>query len=93
MEYGGGHDAGITGGPDQRLEAGKEARSSWPLKQTGVADFGTRSKLNSRSCGFAGAEEGDIIASSRPFSVRPAGVNIQRPIMGWLSLHAPAEYR
>ena len=29
MEYGGRHDAGITGGPDQRLEEGKEARSSW----------------------------------------------------------------
>ena len=28
-EYGGGHDAGIAGGPGQRLEAGKEARSSW----------------------------------------------------------------
>ena len=78
MEYGSGHDAGITGGPDQSLEAGKEACSSWPLKQTGVVDF-------------AGAEEGGIIASTRPYSVRPAGVNIQRPIMGWLSLHASAE--
>ena len=66
MEYGSGHDAGITGGLDQRLEAGKEACSSWPLKQTGVVDF-------------AGAEEGGIIASSWPFSFRPAGVNVQLP--------------
>jgi len=45
-------------------------------KQAGVLI--SRLVVNSgRSCPFAGAEESDIIASTWPFSVRPAGVNIQ----------------
>ena len=46
MEYGGRHNAGITGGPDQRLEGGKVRKpTARGLKADWVADFKTRGKL------------------------------------------------
>ena len=91
MEYGSGHDAGIAGGPDRRLEGGKEARYSWTYSRPGLLI--SRLAVNSTVDHAPSQEQRRAISLPVPghFPSGPQELISNCPIMGWLSLHAPAE--